>query len=250
MIGFFWTTQNGTGNLLFSTGPLPWVTSIIYPSGPRPSISWCVPMFWSTWNSRRKRQRSWGAWARRGYVEVPSRENEILLPFPFHRWLIGREGDTLVFDTKLNPIPDPGLRNWFHGLSTTVPDFPDLYLRKLHELGNVHGVVWEGTPSLRVGGPAGPVEAEASSPPRDEEIESLRIALHRPMNHPLGRRLLDGVVRGGAGRKKVDLRGLVACPACGHESLEDGVEAWTCGGCGGQYPLIQTGKGVVPFLVA
>jgi hypothetical protein len=37
---------------------------------------------------------------RRGFVQVPSREAELTFGWPFHPWLVDREGDTLVFSSR------------------------------------------------------------------------------------------------------------------------------------------------------
>ena len=188
--------------------------------------------------------------ARRGYVEVPSRENELLLPFPFHRWLIDREGETLVFRTKERTAPDPGLHTWFSNLSANVPDFPDLFLRKLHALGNVHGVVWEGAPSVRVIGPPGPVKAQASALPMEEELVRLGEALSGAVGGSLKRRFLDWIILGRRRRESIDLLSLAECPVCGAASLEGEADRWRCRDCGGEYPLLKAGALLVPYLVS
>ncbi len=204
--------------------------------------------------------------ARRGYVEVPSRENELLLPFPFHRWLIDREGDTLVFRTKERPVPDPGLRRWFTNLSRVAPGFADLFLRELHALGSVHGVRWETAIALRVDGPPGRVEAESRAPERDEEIALLARYLAEASNAPLRRRFLDALTLGRwpSRRTRAVDPGLLACPRCGGGPLEgvgggnaerEAMEGtrWSnqlrCAGCEARYPVLAGSGAQIPWLV-
>lgn len=195
-----------------------------------------------------------GRVAHRGYVEVPSRENEMLLSFPFHRWLIDREGDALVFRTKERPVPDPGLREWFSRLSETVPDFHDLFFRELHALGNVHGLVWEGAPLVRVEGPPGPVQAESSAPEREEEVRRLREALRSVPGPSLKRRALSMVLTMGLSPKREtpNLTALIACPGCGGHPLEQAPHAgsFRCPACGAAYPVVLAGRRGIPYLVS
>lgn len=199
--------------------------------------------------------------APRGYVEVPSRENELLLPFPFHRWLIDREDDALVFRTKERTVPDPGLRDWFGRMSAVAPGFPDLFFRKLHDLGNVHGFVWKGELPVRVEGPPGPVEETATRLPPEVEVELLRERLPRMTTAPFRKKLLDRLAGGGR-RREPDILELVACPVCGSHPMDpagrEGESGRTepgplallrCRGCGREYPLLEGGGRVIPYLI-
>lgn len=85
--------------------------------------------------------------APRGFVEVPSRLGEMINGNPTHRWVVDREGDTLVFCPR-NFVEHP-LRNFFYGTL-----FQDEDLKRLSEIDyrNLfnHQVLFEGTLSCRV----------------------------------------------------------------------------------------------------
>ena len=65
--------------------------------------------------------------APRGFVEVPSRFGELINGNPSHRWVIDRDGDTLLFCGR-NFLDHP-LRNFFYGVILTDPE-----LRRLAEV--------------------------------------------------------------------------------------------------------------------
>ncbi len=92
--------------------------------------------------------------ARRGLVEVPSRVGEMLNGNPTHRWIVDREGDTLVFHRR-RFIEHP-FDNLFYG---ALFQDADLRLRADATFRNVqnHQVLFSDGLSVRVEPVAGPV---------------------------------------------------------------------------------------------
>lgn len=78
--------------------------------------------------------------ARRGFVEVPSRAGEMINGNPTHRWVVDREGDTLVFTPRT--YAEHPFRNFFYGL---LFHDSELRTRAEHTFRNVlnHQVLFE-----------------------------------------------------------------------------------------------------------
>jgi SAM-dependent methyltransferase len=85
--------------------------------------------------------------AKRGFVEVPSRAGEMINGNPTHRWVVDRDGDTLVFTPRT--YAEHPFRNFFYGLL-----FHDRELRERaeHTFRNVlnHQVLFNGGLCVRV----------------------------------------------------------------------------------------------------
>lgn len=188
--------------------------------------------------------------APRGYIEVPSLLHERMSPFPFHRWLIEREGDGgLVFRTKEEPVPDPEMAAWFRKVSDRDPDWMEFLFDHLEALGNVHGVRWEGTPVLRVEGPPGP--SSGSLP--DPDPEEISRALNRDSRRRFSHFLLGAYwarIRRQSSLRADEVSERLACPACGSGVVRSGREELACRDCEKVYPVVEGGGHRVPVLVA
>lgn len=160
--------------------------------------------------------------AKAGFVQVPSSVAELSFGWPYHPWLIEREGDTLVFrarDGRRAPVGEvfhvayaksPLLRTWWAAN------------RSLFH----HSVEWRGELSVRVEGASTADETAA-------------LDLERTVS------VLEQLNRAGA--LKPHPQAVIAelrCPACrGTLSLERTSAA--CESCGRSYPVI----GEVPILL-
>jgi SAM-dependent methyltransferase len=163
-----------------------------------------------------------GRVARAGFVQVPSSVSELTFGWPYHPWLIERDGDTLVFrprDGQRAPFGDlfhrayresALLRNWWAAN------------RSLFH----HSVEWEGAPSVRVVG--------ASAAEETAEVDLERTAF-----------LLEKLSQAAALRTHPpQLQAALRCPGCG-SSLTFGDTAAVCGACKRSYPIV----GAVPMLL-
>lgn len=193
--------------------------------------------------------------APRGYVETPSRVNEKLNSFPFHLWYVSSEEDTMVFREKPRPIHDEELREWFQGLGVAMPSFYDFYFENLHELGNVVGIVWDGSLPHRVerlgSRPADPGFSQAEPPNTVDEVAAIEAVLGQASRANWRVRVNSAIARGFRKRSdgRVRLEELLVCPKC-RVGLETTPEALECRECGRIYPVVIDGNRRVPFLVA
>jgi uncharacterized protein YbaR (Trm112 family) len=157
-----------------------------------------------------------------GFVQVPSRVAELTFGWPYHPWLIEREGDELVFRPRNGQrapvgelihrayLESPLLRTWWAAN------------RSLFH----HSVEWRGELSVRVEG------ASAADQTAELDLERTRSVL--------GELHRAGALKPHAPAVLKALR----CPGCGG-SLSIGVEAATCDSCGRSYPVI----GEVPVML-
>lgn len=83
--------------------------------------------------------------AHRGYIETPSHLRELLLGWPFHKWIVEIQGESLVFAPNL--LPQPFGRR-IHELQQTCPEFLK-FTEQRHEIMNVTQV-WTDSISCRV----------------------------------------------------------------------------------------------------
>ena len=158
-----------------------------------------------------------------GFVQVPSSVSELTFGWPYHPWLIDREGDVLVFrprDGRRAPYGET-----FHGAYADSALFRNWWAanRSLFH----HSVEWRGELAVRVEG-------------RSSADETAVLDLDRTTA------VLTELSRAGVLRAHPpEVLRVLRCPACrGELALEHG--SATCGGCGGAYPVI----GEVPLLVA
>ncbi len=96
---------------------------------------------------------------RRGYVECPSAEWEKVAGFEFHRWLVARDGSTLMFRRKAGPLFDPSLREWFMELQRATGIAERVWFAR-REIGVYTWLVWRDRIDVAVdprpaGAPAG-----------------------------------------------------------------------------------------------
>ena len=157
-----------------------------------------------------------------GFVQVPTRIAELTFGWPYHPWLIDREGDTLVFRPRNGQRAPVGevfhqayadsalLRNWWAANREL-----------LH-----HSVEWRNELEVRVEGES------VADQTAELDVERTVSALHE----------LD---RRGALKPQPDvLGGSLSCPSC-EASLTLGGEAAECSACGRSYPVV----GHVPILL-
>jgi hypothetical protein len=150
-----------------------------------------------------------------GFVQVPTLESELTFGWPFHPWIIERDGETLVFSPKADRRAPLG--TFFHeGFSQSI-------LFRLwwsaHRSRWHHSLEWQGTPSVRVHGES---EAEQTAALDVERtIATLRVLRERGVLHPLPE----------------TVRNALACPVC-RGSLEDNAERLSCVGCSRNYPIV------------
>jgi uncharacterized protein YbaR (Trm112 family) len=160
--------------------------------------------------------------AKAGFVQVPSSVSELTFGWPYHPWLIEREGDTLTFrarEERRAPYGDvfhrgyaesPLLRGWWAANRSVFH----------------HSVEWQGGLSVRVEGRS---TAEETAALDLEQTTSILNRLHRA-----------GALRPHTPEVLAALR----CPDCGGSlSFEPGDA--TCESCGRAYPVI----GEVPVLL-
>jgi uncharacterized protein YbaR (Trm112 family) len=157
-----------------------------------------------------------------GFVQVPTRISELTFGWPYHPWLIDREGDTLVFrarDGQRAPVGEifhqayhdsALLRNWWAANREL-----------LH-----HSVEWRDELSVRVEGAS---EAEQTAELDVERTLSALTELDR---------------RGALKPQPEGLGELLRCPWC-RASLALRPDAAACSECGRSYPVV----GHVPVLL-
>lgn len=163
-----------------------------------------------------------GRVAKAGFVQVPSSVSELTFGWPYHPWLIEREGDTLVFhprDGRRAPFGDlfhraytesALLRNWWAAN------------RSLFH----HSVEWRNKPSVRV-------EGESAAE------ETAEVDLDRTTS------ILEELDRAGSlVPHSPEVRAVLRCPGC-RGSLSFEPRAANCDSCGREYPVV----GGVPVLL-
>jgi SAM-dependent methyltransferase len=87
--------------------------------------------------------------APRGYIETPSATWERLAGFAFHRWMVARDGDRLVFTAKRAPVEDPDLTGWFGSMQSALGLRQYMWLRR-RAAGVYTSLVWDGTIEVEV----------------------------------------------------------------------------------------------------
>lgn len=157
-----------------------------------------------------------------GFVQVPSRAAELTVGWPFHPWLIDREGAALVFEPKGDRQPPVG--DLFHAEFERSATMRLWWASRLSLW--LHSIEWKGSLQVAV---AGSSKAEQTA---SFDAERTVAALAR-----LGAR--DGV-RGPVAAVREALR----CPACGGGLAWAAQEAG-CMACGARYPVVAT----VPLLL-
>ena len=196
--------------------------------------------------------------ARRGYVETPSRANEKVLSHTFHRWTVSLEDGVLVFREKDRAILDPELQEWFAGVSEKVPGFREYYVRRVHDLGGVIGLRWEGEIPHRVerleGGSGarddGAFTHSSAAEPAKEVEEIADFLAGRPSLEPSQRAWsLIGKLLRRRSDPQVLLPELLLCPACS-SPVRRSLDGWRCVEEEHFYPVVPARRTEIPYFVA
>ena len=157
--------------------------------------------------------------AEAGFIQVPARLAELTFGWPFHPWLIDREGSTLIFNPRGDAKAPAG--DYFHRA------FADSTLFALwfgaHRDDWHHSVQWERSFDVRVEG------TSAAPQTADLDVEqTLRTLKEMSVIGPTGA-----------------LRATLRCPA-DRGVLVDGQDSMRCESCGRSYPVANG----VPVLLA
>lgn len=160
---------------------------------------------------------------RAGYIETPSEIGEWLYGWEYHRWLVARVGDRLVFRRKTEKSPFGVL---FHRLAAEDPDFA-----RFHERSHRFLLVqfeWRDRIPYEIRGPHDPpldwndpamVTRLLTSEPLQRR-ERLKRWLWGHLPEWTRLRLKGILARGHALRRhRVDLKSLVVCPRCRGEVI-------------------------------
>lgn len=161
--------------------------------------------------------------APRGFVQVPSRDSELVYSWPFHPWLIALDDGVLVFTPKPDaPIPGSEAAHAAYGESLLARLAWAAHRSRWH-----HSVHWTGTVPVRVEG-----EREA------HDQASLDVTATVQALTALGR-------AGNLAPLPPAVRDTLRCPAC-RSALTWADSTTTCAGCGLSYPVAAG----VPLLLA
>lgn len=157
-----------------------------------------------------------------GFVQVPTRQSELTFGWPYHAWLIDREGDCLVFSPRNEQRAPFG--ELFHR------SYADETLLRLwwaaHRSRWHHSLEWVERLEVRVNG-------------RGQADKSASLDVERTVAT-----LESWAARGALKELSPGLRDALRCPLCRSE-LEDEPGFLRCSGCGNRFPLV----GGVPVLV-
>lgn len=153
--------------------------------------------------------------ARAGFVQVPSSVSELTFGWPYHPWLIDREGDTLVFRPRNGQhAPYGELFHRAYGESALLRNWWAANRSVFH-----HSVEWRGRLSVRV-------EGESSA----DETAALDLEGTISFLGELNR-------AGGLRPHPQEILSTLRCPECrGGLSFEP--EAAVCESCGRSYPVV------------
>ncbi|MBU0607069.1 MAG: methyltransferase domain-containing protein [Armatimonadetes bacterium] len=185
--------------------------------------------------------------ARAGYIETPSRAAEKIHSLPIHRWLVGVEGERLVFEAKSQAVLDAELVDWFEGQLAGNPDFRPLWMKQW-QAGLVTQVWWRDRIAAEVRGES----AGADFVRADEAVPEAAAPAAAPgliarVDATYGRWL-----RRRSQRRAREVISLLACPVSScRGQLEWGTDCGapvratrvhpatglTCGVCGRNYPV-------------
>jgi SAM-dependent methyltransferase len=178
---------------------------------------------------------------RRGYIETPSAEWERLAGFPFHRWMVSRRSETLVFERKQEPIQDPRMQEWFESLQNALRIGRYVWWRR-RKAGVFTSFLWENSVNVEV--EDHPVSDElfehaTLEPDADGSIAERNVSSFGALLALYGRYL-----RRHSQPAWSEVRNLLRCPNCSGQ-LSDEASALHCGGCGAAFPVREG----IPWLV-
>jgi hypothetical protein len=152
-----------------------------------------------------------------GFVQVPSRQGELVFGWAYHPWLVDRDGDGLVFRPRRGAGASAG--EFMHAEFQASPLLRLAWTARRSRW--QHSVHWRGQLALRVEGDS---EAERTALLDVEETcRTLRATAVPPM--------------------PAAVQAALRCPRC-HSPLAADGDVLTCRGCGA-YPV----AGEVPVLV-
>lgn len=197
--------------------------------------------------------------APRGYIETPSRLNEKILSYPFHRWMVTEEEGTLRFVEKERPIWDEEINEWFREVGSRFPPLYDFFFDNLYDLGNVVSVVWEEEIDVEVERTSGRLSSSErftragsrEAAPIDGQVERIRRAFAADGASGWKGKVeaaLSSLFRLRSDRR-IDLESTLVCPEC-TGSLQSLESQLTCRSCGRSFPVLELADRRVPFLVA
>lgn len=196
--------------------------------------------------------------APRGYIETPSRVNEKVLSYPFHRWMVTEEDGVLRFREKERAVWDEEVNAWFRELGSRFPPLYDFFFANLHELGNVVSVVWEEKVEVAVDRLDGPRDrtgfvaaGESEERTRRRELDEIRKAFAGRDGSGGWKRSAESLLTRLLRRRstpRIDLDASLACPVC-RGDLRPGEEDLVCRECGRDYPVLELFGRRIPFLV-
>jgi hypothetical protein len=187
---------------------------------------------------------------RRGYVETPSASWEKVQGFPFHRWLVSLDGDSLVFEEKQAELFDMELRRWFTEMQRTLGLERKLWFAR-RRIGVYNSLIWDGEIRAEVRRRS----HEANDPGHREEQANLR-SLGRSEcqeGHPRPGGPAERLIAswGRRMRRRSDppadaVEALLRCPACRSSLQRRDSRALDCHRCGARYPIDSSGR---PYLL-
>jgi SAM-dependent methyltransferase len=189
--------------------------------------------------------REIGRVGKRGYIETPSEIKEALICRPYHRWLVGREGDKLV----LRKILDENRSRFgdlFDYLYQNVPEYK-AFASRVRELFSVR-FEWEGSIKWELR----PPDMRFSMDLTNEDVLRLLTKLEKKAclysklrpHLPLWLKWLRNPIRH-VRQKKLDIREMLVCPACRGDLSWEG-DGSICKSCGRSYSI----KDGVPIMLA
>ncbi len=171
--------------------------------------------------------------ARAGYIEVPDAFMERVNPYRDHRLEITLRNDTLQIRKKTGWIVDHDLVELYEN---RVKSFMTGELMRRHPFAYHVRYYWSGEIKYRVLNPN--INAHWS-PPSDAAVLSSRSQGFASRGRDLVQRGLRSWFSQSARNRKIDVLGLLRCPTCGNEHLEQRPEQLLCSHCNGIYPIRQ-----------
>jgi SAM-dependent methyltransferase/uncharacterized protein YbaR (Trm112 family) len=177
--------------------------------------------------------------ARRGYIETPSAEWEKVQGFPFHRWLVSLQDDTLCFDRKPSRLWDEDLQCWFGSMQRTLGSARQLWHAR-RRVGVYTSLLWERQIAFEIRGEA------AETGPGFEHAEVIRSGgeNERPALGIAARTIqwLGTHLRRASDRPWNTIEHLLCCPDCRAALARLDGQCYYCRGCGATFPIDMQGR--------
>jgi SAM-dependent methyltransferase len=185
--------------------------------------------------------------ARRGYIETPSAEFELITGFPFHRWLVSTDSEGLVLHAKSSGICHPELRLWFDRMHARLGTW-----RRFWALGRKLGVYttyeWRDVINLRLeGNPASPGEVWGLT--EAHHLEPTAAPIRGPRDGgPLWRlqQYASRRIRRQSDRPWAAIERALCSPCCRADLRRLDRETFECQACASKYPVHSSG---IPLLL-